>query len=141
MKNKLKSPFLNREARLELTSLMDVMFLVLVFFVYSVFSMSVHRGVKVDLPSAHGQLEKGGRIVVTIDREQKIYVDAKHMELEEAVLEIKKLHVFAKGKGSPILISTDRTVPIGLGVELLARLKQSGIEQVTFQVSGRKETP
>ncbi|MBR3086981.1 MAG: biopolymer transporter ExbD, partial [Kiritimatiellae bacterium] len=37
-------------ARLEMTSLMDVVFLVLVFFVYSIFDMAVHRGVKVDLP-------------------------------------------------------------------------------------------
>ena len=41
MKKKLESPFLKREARVELVSLMDVMFLVLVFFVYSVFDMAV----------------------------------------------------------------------------------------------------
>ena len=45
--------------RLELTSLMDVMFLVLVFFIYCIFDMAVHRGLKVDLPSAAGAREKG----------------------------------------------------------------------------------
>ena len=67
MKKKLNSPFLKREARVELVSLMDVMFLVLVFFVYSIFDMAVHRGLKVDLPTATGTLEKGERVVVTIN--------------------------------------------------------------------------
>ena len=31
-----------------MTSLMDVMFLVLVFFIYCIFDMAVHKGVKVD---------------------------------------------------------------------------------------------
>ena len=141
MKKKLKSPFLNREARLELTSLMDVMFLVLVFFVYSVFSMSVHRGLKVDLPEGRGEFEKGERIVVTIDSNDVIYVDAKRMEMEEAVLEIKKRQVFAAGAAAPVLICADRAAKMGVGIEILARLKRSGVERVTFQVSGRKDAP
>ena len=40
----------NRRPRLEMTSLMDVMFLVLVFFIYCIFDMAVHKGLKVDLP-------------------------------------------------------------------------------------------
>ena len=57
-------------ARLEMTSLMDVMFLVLVFFIYCIFDMAVHKGLKVDLPNAAGADEKGERIVVTIRAER-----------------------------------------------------------------------
>ena len=64
---KLTSPYLERKTRLELVSLLDVMFLVLVFFIYAIFDMAVHRGLKVDLPSAAGQHERGERIVVTLD--------------------------------------------------------------------------
>ena len=39
-------------------SLMDVMFLVLVFFIYCIFDMAVHKGLKVDLPDAAGAAEK-----------------------------------------------------------------------------------
>ena len=45
---------------------MDVMFLVLVFFIYCIFDMTVHKGLKVDLPNAAGAEEKGERIVLTI---------------------------------------------------------------------------
>ena len=50
-----------RAVRMELTSLMDVMFLVLVFFIYCVSEMAVHRGLKVDLPDAAGEKEPGER--------------------------------------------------------------------------------
>ena len=43
----------NLKARFELTPLIDVMFLVLVFFIYSISEMAVHRGVKVELPGAY----------------------------------------------------------------------------------------
>ena len=52
------------QIRLEMTSLMDVMFLVLVFFIYCIFDMAVHKGLKVDLPNAAGVGEKGERIVI-----------------------------------------------------------------------------
>ena len=48
-----------RRVRLELTPLIDVMFLVLVFFIYSICEMAVHRGVKVDLPDTRGDAERG----------------------------------------------------------------------------------
>ena len=37
---------------------MDVMFLVLVFFIYCIFDMAVHKGLKVDLPQARGADER-----------------------------------------------------------------------------------
>ena len=34
-----------------------------------------------------------------------------------------------------MLISADRAVPLGTGIELLGQLQNAGIETVTFQVS------
>ena len=65
-----------RGARLEMTSLMDVMFLVLVFFIYCIFDMAVHRVVKVELPSAAGAMEKGERIVITISADDSLQLNA-----------------------------------------------------------------
>ena len=62
---------------MEMTSLMDVMFLVLVFFIYCIFDMSVHRGVKVDLPRAAGAEERGERIVVTIRADDSLQLNGR----------------------------------------------------------------
>ena len=137
MKKKLESPFLKREARMELVSLMDVMFLVLVFFVYSVFNMAVHHGLKVDLPGAPGVLEKGERIVVTIDAQDALQLNGTPLERDKLVEEVKRL--VGDHKETPVLISGDRKASLGVGIELLARLKASGVEKASFQVDGKPD--
>ncbi len=135
MNKKLNSPFLKREARVELVSLMDVMFLVLVFFVYSIFDMAVHRGLKVDLPTAAGVLEKGERIVVTIDAQDAFQLNGRPLPQDNLVADVKRL--VSVRKETPVLISGDRKASLGVGIELLARLKAAGVEKVSFKVSGQ----
>ena len=134
-KKKLKSPFLKREARVEMVSLMDVMFLVLVFFVYSVFNMAVHHGLKVDLPGAPGALEKGERIVVTIDAQDALQLNGRPLAQDDLVETVKRL--VDANMELPVLISADRKASLGVGIELLARLKDAGVEKASFQVDGK----
>ena len=134
---KLESPFLKREARVEMVSLMDVMFLVLVFFVYSIFNMAVHHGLKVDLPSAAGALEKGERVVVTIDAKDALQLNGRPLPQDELIESVKRL--VAVRKETPVLISADRKASLGAGIELLARLKAAGVEKASFQVSGKTD--
>lgn len=133
---KLTSPYLNRQARLELVSLLDVMFLVLVFFVYAVFDMAVHRGLKVDLPSAVGVHERGERIIVTVDAQDAFQLNGRSMPREQLINEVTRLVKFKPDL--PVLISGDRKASLGTGIELLAELKKIGIEKASFQVRGAK---
>lgn len=135
MKKPLESPFLKREARVELVSLMDVMFLVLVFFVYSIFDMAVHRGLKVDLPAAAGVHERGERIVVTIDAQDAFQLNGRPLPQDGLVAEVRRL--VALRRETPVLISGDRKASLGAGIGLLARLKAAGVEKASFQVSGK----
>ena len=125
-----------RGARLEMTSLMDVMFLVLVFFIYCVFDMAVHRGVKVDLPSAAGAMEKGERIVITISADDLLQLNGAPTTREEVVRKVRELA--AAHVSWPVLVSGDRKSSLGTGIELLAELKSAGVEKVSFQVNGRQ---
>ena len=133
---KLSSPFLERKTRLELVSLLDVMFLVLVFFIYSIFDMAVHRGLKVDLPAAVGTLERGERIVVTLDENNALQLNGRALTRAELVTEVARL-VSVK-PDMPVLISADRKALLGEGIELLAELKASGVEKASFQVKGTR---
>ena len=123
-----------RPPRLELTSLMDVMFLVLVFFIYCIFDMAVHRGLKVDLPSAVGAREKGERIVITIRADDTMQLNGVDLGREEIVRRVKALHD-AK-VNLPVLVSGDRKASLGAGIGLVADLKAAGVEKASFQVKG-----
>ena len=125
------------QTRLEMTSLMDVMFLVLVFFIYCIFDMAVHKGLKVDLPNAAGVDEKGERIVITIKADDSIQLNGMEMKKEDVVTRVKELN--AVKMKLPVLISGDRKSSLGTGIELLSALKAVGVEKASFQVSGERQ--
>lgn len=122
--------------RLEMTSLMDVMFLVLVFFIYCIFDMAVHKGLKVDLPNAAGADEKGERIVITIKADDTLQLNGMDLPRAEVVSRVKEL--YSVKMKLPVLVSGDRKSSLGTGVELLAELKAAGVEHASFQVTGAK---
>ena len=124
------------QTRLEMTSLMDVMFLVLVFFIYCIFDMAVHKGLKVDLPNAAGADEKGERVVITIKADDSIQLNGMDLSKTDVIARVKELN--AVKMKLPVLISGDRKSSLGVGIELLSDLKAAGVEKASFQVSGEK---
>ena len=133
MKNKKHKK--NRSPRLEMTSLMDVMFLVLVFFIYCIFDMAVHKGLKVDLPNARGVDEKGECIIVTIRPDDSMQLNGIDLPRDAIVDRIRELNKVKMNL--PVLVSGDRRSSLGAGIELLSELKRAGVEKASFQVSGK----
>ena len=127
----------SRKVRMELTSLVDVMFLVLVFFIYCIFDMAVHRGMKVDLPDAPGAMERGERIVLSVGPDDTVELNGMRLPRDEAVARVRDL--VSAGVRMPVLVSGDRRASFGAGVELLAALKAAGVDAASVQVSGRAE--
>lgn len=120
-----------------MTSLMDVMFLVLVFFIYCIFDMAVHKGLKVDLPNAAGADEKGERIVITIRPDDTMQLNGIDLPREEILSRVRELNRVKMDL--PVLISGDRRSSLGTGIELLGELKKAGVGKASFQVSGKAE--
>ena len=126
-----------RSPRLELTPLMDVMFLVLVFFIYCICEMSLHRGLKVELPSAAGAKERGECIVVTILSDDRLQLNGIELDRQELIARVRSLA--EAGMELPVLVSGDRRASLGAGIELLEKLKAAGMKKVSFQVSGERQ--
>lgn len=127
----------NLKARLELASLLDVMFLVLVFFIYCISEMAVHKGERVELPDAKGAPERGERIVITVGSDDAVALNGISVSKAEAIGRVRALS--AAGIKLPVLISADRRASFGTGVEILAALKSAGVEAASVQVSGKGE--
>ncbi len=117
-----------------MTSLMDVMFLVLVFFIYCIFDMAVHRGTEVELPASSGAPEKGERIVITVRADDSMQLNGTDLTRDEIVAKVRSL--YAANMRLPVLVAGDRRSSLGAGVELLAALKAAGVERTSFQVTG-----
>ena len=119
-----------KKARVEMLPLIDVVFLLLVFFIYAMLSMVVHHGLKVDLPSAgSAMLDHSEYIAITIDAENRIYLNGETTALQDlpaAVLELRDKEF------KPVFIDGDRSAELGPAVQILDALKRSGIDEVSF---------
>ena len=117
--------------------LIDVVFLLLIFFIYAMVSMVVHHGLKIDLPTAGSvTLETRDYISITIDSDNQLFLNQEPVQqagLAEQVLLLRG------NADKPVFIEGDHKADLGLAIELLDDLKKSGIEEVSF--SCKKETP
>jgi len=127
---KLSSGYETKKARIEMLPLIDVVFLLLVFFIYAMISMVVHRGLKVELPSATTAApEANDYISITIDSRNILYLNAQPVATEHL---IERIRLLLQGKEKPVFIDGDAQADLGLAIELLDQLKNAGIEKVSF---------
>ncbi|NOZ23951.1 MAG: biopolymer transporter ExbD [Planctomycetes bacterium] len=136
---KLSHPYTNRRARIEMIPLIDIVFLLLVFFIYAMLSMAVHRGVKVDLPSATtAEVDDRDHISISIDRQNQVFLNKQPVALADLPQQIRARR---KGKKDmPVFISGDRSADLGVGIEVLDLLRKDGIERVSFQAKRKQKT-
>lgn len=119
--------------------LIDVVFLLLVFFIYAMVSMVVHHGIKVELPTAgSSSVERNEYISITIDAENRLSINRQPVEADDVAEHVLQLRSEA-GRVTPVFIDGDRQADLGRAIELLDKLKNAGIEEVSF--SCKKETP
>ena len=79
---------LNREtpkkARIEMLPLIDIVFLLLVFFIYAMISMAVHRGLPVNLPtSTTVKVDKKLVLSVTVSADGSFHLDKDPVAMED----------------------------------------------------------
>jgi len=138
---KLNHAATNRRARIEMVPLIDIVFLLLVFFIYAMLSMAVHRGVKVDLPSAAtAEVDDSAHIAITVDEQNHVYFNKRQVTVPELPGLVKSSR--AEKEDMPVFIAGDRCADLGLAIEILDVLRKSGIDRVSFQARrGKKATP
>jgi biopolymer transport protein ExbD len=132
---KLETGYEERRARIELIPLMDVLFFLLVFLIYAMLSMTTHHGLRVNLPRAAGGAEVGKRLIITVLADDSLQLDGRPLASDDLVLAVTEAW---RANHWPVLISADRQAHLGLGLELLGRLKAAGVDAVAFQVQQKR---
>lgn len=122
----------HRRARIELLPMIDVVFLLLVFFIYAMLSMVVHRGLPVDLPTAGAATTSDQHhLAITLDAEGRIYLDRDPTPLADLADRIH--HRRATEPDLPVSIGGDQRADLGTALSILDHLRRAGIHEVTFR--------
>ena len=125
-----------KPARVEMTPIMDVVFLLLVFFIYAFMTMTVQRGMKVELPRAEGVIEKTNNIRIVLTANDELLLDGRTAMAQEDLVDAVLLR--HETLGLPVIISADRSAHAGPALEIIAALRAKGIEKITYQVEKQK---
>jgi len=130
---KLKSGFEKRKARVEMLPLIDVVFLLLVFFIYAFLSMVVHRGVEVDLPAASAATsDSRDYLSVTLTQAGTVFINQEPVPPGEIGLRVRHLLAAEGDPDRPVFIEGDRRSELESALQILDQLRQHGIQQVSF---------
>ena len=121
-----------KKVRIEMLPLIDIVFLLLVFFIYAMLSMAVHRGLPVLLPtSASAKIDKELIVSVTIKSDETIYVDKEQIGLNDLASLLKTKAEINKDVG--ILLFADRSLSYQKLFQVLDQVKNAGIHRISLQ--------
>jgi biopolymer transport protein ExbD len=132
---RVKTGYEAKRINIELIALIDVVFLLLVFFIYAMLSMAVQKSLGVNLPRAEASSRQEG-ITITLNRLGQFFLEGEPLTIEKLVPLVSRRY---KQSNRPVLIQGDRSAGLGLAVELLAELRAQGVEKVFFMVQDRRE--
>ena len=131
-------PF-GRRARVEIIPLIDVMFLLVAFFMVVSISMVMQKGIFVDLSPAHtsdSSVEQEDSLVVSIDAVGRFFLNKTEISsdslkdfLEETAL---------NDRDTPVIINADKQARHENVIEALDLVRGSGLHNVIFSVEPKE---
>ena len=136
---KFKTDNRSKAPTLAMTSMLDVIFLLLCFFVtVSVFSQWESE-ISIKLPNAKTSQEPErlpGEIIVNLTREGKVRVNGGDMPLGELKLRLAKISKFYPGQ--PVIIRADREVKYESLVEVIDTCREADVWNFSLATEGEQ---
>jgi biopolymer transport protein ExbD len=121
-----------KKIRIEMIPLIDIVFLLLVFFIYAMLSMAVHHALPVLLPtSASAKLDKELLVSVTVKSDGTLYVDREQVGFKDLASVLKTKAVADEDVG--ILLFADRSLSYQSLFRVLDQIKMAGIHRISLQ--------
>ncbi|MBZ5697922.1 MAG: biopolymer transporter ExbD [Acidobacteriia bacterium] len=116
----------------------DVMLVLLVIFMIT--APILQSGIEVDVPKTKTVKEIAeSRVVVSIDRAQRIYVGDDAVNIHELG---NKVHTqMRNSQGEPVYLRCDKTVPFGAFALVVDTLRQSNIQNISVVTEPLDDTP
>jgi biopolymer transport protein ExbD len=121
-----------KRPRIEMIPLIDIVFLLLVFFIYTMLSMAVHRALPVVLPaSSTADIDKRLTLSVTIEADGTVFLDKEPVPLENLSLAIRTKEEDDKNAG--VLLFADQGLSYQQLFKVLDQIKLGGIHLISLQ--------
>lgn len=130
---KLSRKGFQQPARFELLPLLDVIFLLLIFFVFVMLKMTMQSSINIDLPQlVDSRQQTEELLVISIDSKNQIFINEKITTETLMLAQVRSLQKEQKEQTLPILIRGDKQADLGIALSILDKLRLSGFQHVAF---------
>lgn len=122
-------------SEMNITSLADVAISLMIIFLIAGISVALSRaGIPVSVPRSSAAIpQRIEGITVTVDKQEKIYIEDKLTNLSQFNSELTS--VLAKKATAQVYLIADETVNYGLVITVLSKIREAGIENVGLVAS------
>jgi len=119
---------------MEMTPLIDVVFLLIIFFMVSTVFVDFSRRMDINLPSSKSSIidEKSKTLEIEMSKDKKIFLVGRPVTLLGLEQALGKLDV--KGKKQTAIISADKVLPYGEVIQVMGLLQKAGILDISVAV-------
>ena len=119
------------DGNLDMTPLVDVVFLLIIFFMLST-TFIVLPGIKIDLPKVSAQkieLEKT-EIVLTVDDSGELYFDQQSVDMKQMRLRLNS--IASENPRTLVLLKGDRSAHYGPVIDVLNAIRTAGLNRIAI---------
>ena len=119
---------------MEMTPLIDVVFLLIIFFMVSTVFVDFSRRMEINLPSSKSSIidEKPKTLEIEMSKDKKIFLAGKPITVLGLEQALRKLDV--KGKKQTAIIKADKVLPYGEVIQVMGLLQKAGIPDISVAV-------
>ena len=128
MRRKRKN--ISDENPLDLTPMMDIVFIMLIFFIVTT-SFVKETGVDINRPNAEtAERDEKGNILVAITQNNEIWIDKRRVDLKAVRANIERLKIeYPEGS---VIIQADKESRSGLLVEAMDQIRLAGVQNISI---------
>ena len=120
----------NEETELNLTPMLDIVFIMLIFFVVTT-SFVKESGLEVNRPTAQtADRRDHGNILIAIAPNGEIWIDKRTVDIRAVRAVVERL--IAENPEGGVIIQGDREAQIGLLVKVMDQVRKAGIVNVSI---------
>jgi biopolymer transport protein ExbD len=118
------------EAQIDITPMLDVVFIMLIFFIVTA-SFVKESGIDVNRPdAATATIKERGNILVAITDTNQIWIDRRQVDPRSVRANIERLH--AENPQGAVVIQADKNSKNGLLVQVMDAARQAGVFNVSI---------
>lgn len=131
-----------RKRFMNLTSLIDVMFILLLFLLVTT-TFSTNSAIKVNLPEVKGDVtaEAGKGFEIAVTKEEKVILNGQMVEITKIKERVENLLKTSQEKKPSVNFKVDKGVAYGFVLKVMAEIKKTGIQTLVAITESQEGSP